>query len=312
MGHGAGDRRTRPFPLALILLGSLLAALCGAGGGAPAIPLNAALPVATATPGRAAGDLGSGPAAGAVAIGASVGTATEPEAPAPPRGAGKVIVLDAGHERSTGGALGVEYRDTLRTVLAIKPKLEARGYTVLLTREDNGTSLLGDPALRPPDAADANGGYDAGYLEGYVHASKILALRPDLAVSVHYNAAPSGSGGGSTTYYCDLGGSQNARLAALLQAEILLALRDRGYTPPYSEIAEDGAIGKTYGHLATLGNVNDRSGRALGNRMEGLPIVLTEALFETNPAERALIADDATIERLAEAYARAIDAYFEG
>ena len=48
------------------------------------------------------------------------------------------------------------------------------------------------------------------------------------------------------------------------------------------------------------------------NRMIGLPIVLTEALFETNPTERALIADDATIARIAEGYARAIDAYFVG
>ena len=44
--------------------------------------------------------------------------------------------------------------------------------------------------------------------------------------------------------------------------------------------------------------------------MVGLPIVLTEALFETNPTERALIADDATIGRLADGYVRAIDAYF--
>jgi len=44
--------------------------------------------------------------------------------------------------------------------------------------------------------------------------------------------------------------------------------------------------------------------------MIGLPIVLTEALFETNPTERALIADDATIARLAAGDARAIDEYF--
>ena len=217
-----------------------------------------------------------------------------------------MIVLDVGHDRSTGGALGIEYRDTLRTALAIKARLEARGYTVRLTRGDDDTVLLTDPTLRPPNAA----AYDAGYLEGYVHASKILALGPDLAISLHYNAAPRGPGGGSTTYYCELGGPQNERLARLVQAEIARALRDRGYTPPYSTVEEDGAIGKTYGHLATLGTVNDPGGRFVQNRMVGLPIVLTEALFETNPTERALIADDATIDRLAEGYALAIDAYF--
>ncbi len=223
-------------------------------------------------------------------------------------GAGRTIVLDAGHDRSTGGAGGVEYRDTLRTALALRPLLEARGYTVHLTRADDDTVLLDDPSLRPPDAATTP--YDAGYLEGYAHASKILALAPDLAISIHYNAAPSGPGGGSTTYYCDLGGPQNRLLAELVQREIALALRDRGYTPPYSRVEEDAAIGKAYGHLATLGNVNEPAGRTLGNRMASLPIVLTEALFETDPLERALIADDATLARLAEGYARAIDAYF--
>ncbi len=218
----------------------------------------------------------------------------------------RTIVLDPGHDRTTGGASGIEYRDTLRTALAIESRLVARGYVVRLTRPGDDAVLMNDPALLPVDP----GSHDAGYLEGYAHASKILSLDPDLAVSIHYNAAPTGPGGGSLTFYCDLGGPQNARLARLIQAEISVALHERGYTPPYSRAEEDGAIGKTYGHLATLGNVNDPSGQAIGNRMSGLPIVLTEALFETNPTERALIADDATIARLAEGYVRAIESYF--
>ena len=118
----------------------------------------------------------------------------------------RVIVLDPGHDRTTGGALGIEYRDTLRTALAIATRLEARGYVVRLTRPDAGVILANDPALLPENPR----AYDAGYLEGYAHASKILALAPDLAVSIHYNAAPSGPGGGSVTFYCDFGGSQNA------------------------------------------------------------------------------------------------------
>lgn len=229
-----------------------------------------------------------------------------PVGPVAAPGQGRTVVLDPGHERATGGALGREYRDTLALALAIAPLLEARGYIVRLTRPDDATGLVGDPALLPADPAR----YDAGYLEGYAHASRILALKPDLAISIHYNAAASGPGGGSETFYCDLGGAQNRLLATLLQAEIATALTERGYTPPYSRVGEDGGIGKTYGHLATLGNVNDPAGRAVGNRLAGLPIVLTEALFETNPTERALIIDDTTIARLAEGYARAIDAYF--
>jgi N-acetylmuramoyl-L-alanine amidase len=203
----------------------------------------------------------------------------------------------------------VEYRDTLRTALALRPLLEARGYTVFLTRPDNETVLAGDPALLPANPA----GFDAGYLEGYAHATRILALKPDLAISIHYNGAASAAAAGSTTYYSEKGGPQNKRLATLVQREIAAALRDRGYTPPYSRIDLDTAIGKTYGGLATLGSVASTPGSQTSvNRMIGLPIVLTEALFETNPAERALIADDATISRLAEGYARAIDEYFAG
>jgi len=218
----------------------------------------------------------------------------------------RVIVLDPGHERASGGALGIEYRDTLRTARAIEARLTARGYLVRLTRPDDSATLLDDPTLWPPGGRNG----DPGYLEGYVHASRIAALEPDLAVSIHYNAAPSGPGGGSITYYCALGGPQNRRLAALLQDELLAALRDRGYTPPYSRVDEDAAIGKDYGHLATLGHVRDNAVGPVARRLTGLPIALTEVLFETNPTERALIADDVTIARLAEGYARAIDAYF--
>lgn len=219
----------------------------------------------------------------------------------------KVIVLDPGHDRITAGSMGIEYRDTMRTALALKAVLEARGYTVRLTRPDNETVLVNDPALLPANPA----GFDAGYLEGYAHATRILALKPDLAISIHYNGSTNPQAAGSTTYYSEKGGPQNQRLATLIQREIGTALRDRGYTPPYSRIDLDTTIGKTYGGLATLGSVASTPGSQTSvNRMIGLPIVLTEALFETNPAERALIADDATIARLAEGYARAIDAYF--
>ena len=74
--------------------------------------------------------------------------------------------------------------------------------------------------------------------------------------------------------------------------------------------AEDSEIGKTYGELSTLGNVFNAPFDFVGNRMQGIPAVLTEALFETNPTERALIADDTTLSEFASAYVRAIDAYF--
>jgi N-acetylmuramoyl-L-alanine amidase len=223
-----------------------------------------------------------------------------------PVGESPVIVLDPGHDRTNGGALGIEYQDTMRTALATRSALEAAGYTVYLTRPDNETVLYGDPALMPSNAASM----DQGYNQGYAHTTRALQFEPDLYVSLHYNGSSSPDARGLTVYYCDYGGTQNAALAAIVRDELLAALRSSGYEPPYANATEDGAIGKTYGHLATLGNVYSAPFAFEGNRLGGTPAVLVEPLFETSPTERALIADDATIDAFARAYVRAVNRYF--
>lgn len=221
-----------------------------------------------------------------------------PEAP--------VIVLDPGHDANSGGALGNEYQYVMRTALFTKTVLENAGYTVYLTRPDNGTLLYGDPALMPPNAATM----DAGYNQGYAHTTRALELQPDLYISLHYNAAGSSAVGGMTTYYCDFGGGQNRVLAEIVTEELLSAMRSVGYEPPYAQASEDGSIGKVYGHLATLGNVYSAPFAFESNRLAGIPAVLTEPLFMTNPAELALIEQDATHQAFAAAYLRAVDRYF--
>jgi N-acetylmuramoyl-L-alanine amidase len=225
--------------------------------------------------------------------------------PAPPDDA-PVIVLDPGHDRTSGGALGIEYQDTMRTALATKAAIEDAGYTVFLTRPDNETVLYGDPALMPSNAASM----DPGYNQGYAHTTRALQFEPDLYISLHYNGSSDPNARGLTIYYCDYAGTQNAGLAIIIRDELLAALRSRGYEPPYANASEDGTIGKTYGHLATLGNVYSAPFVFEGNRLAGVPAVLVEPLFETNPTERALIQDDATIAEFAKAYVRAADRFF--
>lgn len=230
---------------------------------------------------------------------------TQPE-PAPPEADGPVIVLDPGHDAGTGGALGVEYADVLRTALATRAALEAAGYTVYLTRPDNATRLYGDPALMPPNADSM----ELGYNQGYAHTTKALQFAPDLYISIHYNGSDNPSAAGMTIYYCEFGGEQNQLLAEIVRDELRASLRSIGYEPPYAFATEDGAIGKSYGHLATLGNVYSAPFAFVENRLVGVPAVLTEALFETNPTERALIVDDATHAALAQGYLRAVNRYF--
>ena len=227
-------------------------------------------------------------------------------APAPQPQSSPVIVIDPGHDVTSGGALGIEYLDVMRTALVTRDALQAAGYTVYLTRPDNDTILYGDPALMPPNADSM----ELSYNQGYAHATKALTFQPDLLLSIHYNGNDDPNAAGTTVYYCDNGGPQNATLAARMRDELASAFAELGYNPPYLAATEDGAIGKAYGHLATLGNVYNAPFDFAGNRLEGVPAVLTEALFESNPTERALIEDDATLAAFARAYVRAIDAYF--
>jgi N-acetylmuramoyl-L-alanine amidase len=223
-----------------------------------------------------------------------------------PVGQSPVIVLDPGHDATSGGALGVEYLDVMRTARYTRDALELAGYTVYLTRPDDETILYGDAALMPSNA----GGMELGYNQGYAHTTRALAFGPDLYISLHYNGAGDADAAGMTIYYCDHGGGQNAALAVAVRDELLSALRSLGYEPPYANATEDGAIGKSYGHLATLGNVYSAPFAFEGNRLAGIPAVLTEPLFETNPTERALIEADATHRAFAQAYVRAVDRYF--
>jgi N-acetylmuramoyl-L-alanine amidase len=223
-----------------------------------------------------------------------------------PVGSGHRIVLDPGHDATSGGALGTEYREVMRTALATRSVLEAAGYAVFLTRPDNETLLYGDPALMPGNMATM----EHGYSQGYAHTTRALQLDPDLYISLHYNGSSSPSAAGMTIYYCDYGGEQNRRLAGLVRDEMLVAFRSVGYEPPYARIAEDGEIGKAYGHLATLGNVYSAPFAFQGNRLGDVPAVLTEPLFMTNPTELALLQSDQTHHAFALAYLRAIDRYY--
>ena len=234
--------------------------------------------------------------------------APEPTAtPSPTSTGGRpVIVLDAGHDPSTGGALGVEQADTLRTALATRDVLEAAGYDVRLTRADAETILLNRADLRPWNADTM----ELGYVQGYVHASAAIALDADLLISLHYNGSSDPAAAGMTIYYCDAGGEQNAQFAVVVRDALVDALASVGYEPPYAVTAEDGTIGKAYGHLATLGNAYDAPFVFAGNRLVGVPAVLTEPLFETNPDERALLNDQSTYDALARGYLAAVNAWF--
>jgi N-acetylmuramoyl-L-alanine amidase len=215
-------------------------------------------------------------------------------------------VLDPGHDRTRPGALGIEYQDTLRSAEYARDALEAAGYRVFITRADNDTVLADDPALLPPNAA----AFPVGYGKAWAQASKALQYDPDMVIALHFNGHPDPNVARLEVYYCENGGPQNLLLAEIMREELVAALRSIGYETPTSFVAEDLGVARGNRHFPSLGNVYDAPRTFLGNRLAGVPVVLTEPLYETNAWERSLIEQEATMLALAQAYVSAADRYF--
>lgn len=252
-------------------------------------------PTAIATPTRAASPT---PRPAATATLAPEPTIVPDNAP--------VVVLDPGHDRMFPSALGIEYQDTLTAALHARAALEEAGYRVYLTREDNDYAFLDHPELLPPNGAD----FPRGFSHAYAHASKALQFDPDLVFVLHFNGNANANVAGVELYFCENGGPQNLAMAEIVREELVAALDSIGYQTPSARIFEDITVARGNRHFPSLGNLYDAPREYRGNRYDGIPVVLTEPLYETNPAERALIEDPATHAALARAYVRAADRYF--
>jgi N-acetylmuramoyl-L-alanine amidase len=235
---------------------------------------------------------------------AAVSTPTQH--PAPSENSGPVIVLDPGHDRTTPGAMGIEYQVVLKSAYYAKEALEAAGYQVYLTRVDNETVFVEDTELLPPNAAD----FHPGYSHAYAHASKALQFNPDMVIVLHFNGHPNPDVGGIEVYYCEMGGDQNLVMAEIMLEELVATVRSLGHEPAHARVLEDLTVARGNRHFPSLGNVYEAPRTFIENRYYGIPVVLTEPLYMTNAVERALIDDDATHLALADAYVRAADRYF--
>jgi len=194
--------------------------------------------------------------------------------------AGAHIVLDPGHGGGETGAVGPGGTQEKTVNLAVAKDLQRRlqglGATVVLTRTEDYRITLAS------------------------RAAVAQALHPLVFLSIHHNAEPDGprDGPGSETYF-QIGQPDSHRLAGLVYEEMVKALsqyhvawtadRDAGakYRP-----ASDG--GDYYGIL---------------RRTAGIPAVLSEAAFLTNPPEEALLRDPKVQDVEAGAFERAIVRY---
>jgi N-acetylmuramoyl-L-alanine amidase len=171
------------------------------------------------------------------------------------------VVLDPGHGGSESGAVGAngltEKSANLAVAQRAKALLEANGVTVVLTRTSDYRMTLG------------------------ARTRVAKALRPRAFVSVHHNADPDGphDGPGAETFY-QLRDGQSKRLAGLLYEEIVAAMRQYqvawvGDTDAGAKYRLNSSGGDYYGVL---------------RQSAGVPGVIAELAFISNPAEAELLA----------------------
>ncbi len=196
---------------------------------------------------------------------------------------GAHVVLDAGHGGEEPGAVGAgglrESDVNLAVAREAQRRLEALGAEVLLTRTADYRITLAS------------------------RADIVTSIEPALFISIHHNAEPDApwAGPGSETYF-QIADPQSKRASGLVYEELVRAFR------PY-DIAwmADTDAGAKY-RLARDGD--DYYG--ILRRTSGVPAVLAEAAFISNPAEEALLADPAFQATEAEAITQAVVRYVRG
>ncbi len=188
------------------------------------------------------------------------------------------VVIDPGHGGSEPGAVGpsgLTERDlNLDVAHRVVSRLRAAGATVVLTRPgDQRVTIQTRTAIG-------------------------LALEPLVLVSIHHNAAPVGNGPspGSELYH-QLESPVSRRLAGLLWEEFQVA---------FSPFGADWAVGDDPGARARQSVRTGDDFYGVLRRSEGIPAVLAEAVFLSDPEEEALLRTEAFRDAEADAITRAI------
>ena len=186
---------------------------------------------------------------------------------------GAHLVLDPGHGGSEPGAVGpsglTEADLNLDVSVRAARNLRDLGATVVLTRTSDVRLTL------------------------EARAAIVTALRPMAFVSVHHNAAPIGRSDrpGSELYH-QLESAESKRLAGLLWEE---------YQEELAPFGTDWATGDQPGARARQSLETGDDFYGMLRRTQGVPAVLSEAAYLSNPAEDALLNTEAFREAEAKA-----------
>lgn len=193
---------------------------------------------------------------------------------------GKIIVLDAGHGDPDGGAVGaagtVESKVNLAVAKKLRSQLEKRGFTVIMTREDeNGIYSDETASIREKKKDDMHNRLKIANESG-----------ADLFISIHMNLFQNSKYRGAEVLYSEK--FENALLLAeLIQAEFA-AIDPENQTR---------TVKKADSGLYLMKNAE-------------IPAVLAECGFLSNPEEEKLLNTKAYQERIAAAICDGIVEYY--
>jgi N-acetylmuramoyl-L-alanine amidase len=211
--------------------------------------------------------------------------------------------LDPGHggeDRGAKGAKGLQEKDAaLALARDLKAVLEEAGFEALLIREDDTLIPLWDRARKANEAG------------------------ADLFLSLHLNAAKAKAAKGSEVFFLSLdqGDSDAAEIAALenegagdrpgqdtVLSSILQDLAQKAFLQESERLAVH--IQTQLNHLGGIKERGVKQAPFAVLRGAGMPAVLVEVAFLSNPKEEAKLQDAAFRRRVAEAVAQGVRQFF--
>lgn len=305
-------------------------------------PSPTAAPVAVASPSRdAVAALPPIATDGPIATAAPTAppTATQTPSPTPlptatptpdPKYRGRVICLDPGHggwdrgfSRTADGAAPAMEEQTynLRFALALRDRLTARGFRVVMTRTSdvavnagggdvNGDSLTYD-YWKTRDPAKAARVRQIDELQARINICN--AASAELLVSLHINGYDDPNADGYETWWSSSRpfGDSSRRFAQIAFEELGAQTKAAGYAAHPRGVNDDktadAPTGKgIFDHYVMIGPT--QPGEITASAMPG---AIVEALFISNGADAAFLASDGGGSAIVTAYELAIKRYFD-
>lgn len=228
--------------------------------------------------------------------------------PSSSRGRRPVVVIDPGHGGEDPGAVsrgGLQEKNVVLSISReVKKRLEAMGYIVYMTRDEDVFIPLG------------------------VRVAKARARRADLFVSIHADSFTSPTARGTGVYILNPRGASSAAAKFLAQTQnnadaiggvrtsgnrhVDNALLDMAQTATMRDSRKLGqSVLTELGKLNQLhkGRVDEANFAVL--RAPDIPSILVETAFLSNPTEEKLLADSSFRIRCAQAIATGVQKYVD-